>query len=275
MNILINGKSADITLEKEKSLGDVLSGLEGWLHGSGHHVSGIDVDGEKVNALSFSGLMDRSVEGINDLSVTTSSWAELAIEALLDTRRDAEDYENTEFAERAQFFSKWQESPEARHLEDRFPELYRTAFMVFSGEALNPGDLRSLVDERIREMKDPAGELSLLSRLVEETAVRLEDLPLDIQTGKDGRAAETVQIFSALAEKILRIFSILRAEGLEVSGLMADGIPVYNYIEELGTALKELLAAYESKDVVLVGDLAEYELAPRLRNIYRVINTPV
>jgi hypothetical protein len=275
MNISINGKSADITLEKEKKLGEVLSGLEEWLSGSGHHVSGINVDGERVNTFSFSGLMDRPVEEIDDLGVTTSSWAELALEALLDTRRDAEDYENTEFGQRAQFFSTWRESPEARHLEDRFPELFRTACMVFSGEALNPEELRSLIDERIREMKDPPGELSLLSRLVEETALRLEDLPLDIQTGKDGRAAETVQIFSALAEKILRIFGILKAEGLEISGLMAEGLPVYNYIEELGTALKELLAAYESKDVVLVGDIAEYELAPRLRNIYRVINTPV
>ncbi|MDR0602611.1 MAG: hypothetical protein LBG42_09555 [Treponema sp.] len=272
MNISINGRNADITLEKEKNLGDVLSGLEMWLDGSGHHVSGIAVDGEEVSALSFSGLLERDIAGVRDLSITTSSWAELAAEALLDTRRDADDYENAEFGEKALFPEKWRESPEARHLEANFPDLYRTALSAFSGESLNPGSLRSLIDERIREMKDPAGELGFLSNLVEETALRLEDLPLDIQTGKDGRAAETVQIFSALAEKIFRIFGIQKAEGFELSRLMVEGLPVYTYIEEFGAALKELLAAYESRDVVLVGDLAEYELAPRLRNIYRVMN---
>ncbi|MDR1418855.1 MAG: hypothetical protein LBI86_00580 [Treponema sp.] len=274
MNIWINGREADITLEKEKKVGDVLSGLEAWLGGSGHHVSGIAIDGEDVNARTFSGLLERDITGVRDLRVTTSSWAELAAQALFDTRRDADNYENAEFGERARFSEEWKESPEAGHLEANFPDLYRAALSAFSGEALNPGSLRSLVDERIREMKDPAGELGLLRKLVEEAAVRLEDLPLDVQTGKDGRAAETVQIFSALAEKIFRIFGIQRAEGFEFSHLIVEGIPVYTYIEEFGTALKELLAAYESKDVVLVGDLAEYELAPRLRNIYRAISGP-
>ncbi|MDR1105175.1 MAG: hypothetical protein LBL44_02360 [Treponema sp.] len=274
MNILINGRDTDITLEEEKKIGDVLSGIEAWLDGSGHHVSGITVDGEEVNARSFSGFLERDIAGVRDLRVTTSSWAELAVEALLDTRRDAGNYENAEFGERARFSEKWKESPEAGHLEANFPDLYRTALAAFSGETLDPGSLRSLIDERIREMKDPVGELGLVSKFVEEAAVRLEDLPLDIQTGKDGRAAETVQIFSALAEKIFRIFGIQRAEGFEFSRLMVEGVPVYTYVEEFGTALKELLEAYESKDVVLVGDLAEYELAPRLRNIYRAISGP-
>jgi hypothetical protein len=46
-------------------------------------------------------------------------------------------------------------------------------------------------------------------------------------------------------------------------------------MEEFGAALKELLAAYEVRDAVLVGDLAEYELAPRLRGLYAAINTPL
>jgi hypothetical protein len=37
-----------------------------------------------------------------------------------------------------------------------------------------------------------------------------------------------------------------------------------DYIDEFSTALKELASAYENNDTVLVGDLAEYELSPRL-----------
>jgi hypothetical protein len=184
-------------------------------------------------------------------------------------------YGESAFGEKAAFAEKWKESPQAGHLETFFPELYRLVLGTFSGETLNAEQLGLLIDERLREMKDPEGELGKLAPLVEETARRLEDLPLDMQTGKDGRAAETVGVFSGLAEKVLRVFGILEAEGFGVSGLLIEGVSVYTVIGEFGTALKEMLAAYESKDLVLVGDIAEYELAPRLRNIFGALKKPV
>jgi hypothetical protein len=113
-----------------------------------------------------------------------------------------------------------------------------------------------------------------IEALVESTAQRLEDLPLDIQTGKDGRAAETVQIFSTITEKLFRIFSLLKLEGFITDTLLIDAMPFSAFIDDFSAALKELLAAYEVKDAVLVGDLAEYELAPRLRTFYAAIKIP-
>jgi hypothetical protein len=47
-----------------------------------------------------------------------------------------------------------------------------------------------------------------------------------------------------------------------------DGLPVRQFTDEFGAALKELCSAYDTQDSVLVGDLAEYELAPRLTKLY-------
>ena len=44
-----------------------------------------------------------------------------------------------------------------------------------------------------------------------------------------------------------------------------------DYIMEFSAALRELLAAYEQHDTVLVGDLAEYEMAPRLRGLHAAL----
>jgi hypothetical protein len=131
-----------------------------------------------------------------------------------------------------------------------------------------------VTEERLRELGDPSGELERAGPLITETVRRLEDLPLDIQTGKDGHAAETVQIFSRLGEKIFRLFGLMKAEGYALEHLKAGDMPLKDYIEEFDAALRELLAAYESGDAVLVGDLAEYELAPRLQNLYTVISAP-
>ncbi len=42
-------------------------------------------------------------------------------------------------------------------------------------------------------------------------------------------------------------------------------------LEEIGSILRELLSAYESQDTVLVGDLAEYEIVPRLGSLQEAL----
>ncbi|MDR1637946.1 MAG: hypothetical protein LBR93_11490, partial [Treponema sp.] len=64
MDITINGKAADITLEDEKTLGEVLAGLEAWIRESGHRLSGLEVDGEKADPLSLESFFNREVAGI-------------------------------------------------------------------------------------------------------------------------------------------------------------------------------------------------------------------
>ena len=67
---------------------------------------------------------------------------------------------------------------------------------------------------------------------------------------------------------------MLKAEGFLVGEIKVAGTPMAEYLTEFGAALKELLAAYEQRDAVLVGDLAEYELAPRLRDLYAAMRAP-
>jgi hypothetical protein len=42
-------------------------------------------------------------------------------------------------------------------------------------------------------------------------------------------------------------------------------------MEEFNAALSELSAAYENRDTVLVGDISEYELAPRLSKFFSAL----
>jgi hypothetical protein len=200
------------------------------------------------------------------------------LEALMDTQYTITAYGNASFEEQRRIEQDWEESPPASFLSNRMPDLFNRIAHSFRGEGLGTQSLAALIEERLRELRDPLPELNSLGGLVEGTAKRLEDLPLDIQTGKDGRAAETVQLFSNIAEKLFRIFSLLKLEGIITDTLVIDtvpgGVPLSTFIDDFSAALKELLAAYEVKDAVLVGDLAEYELAPRLRAFYSAIKIP-
>ncbi|MDR2143053.1 MAG: hypothetical protein LBP29_01630 [Treponema sp.] len=127
---------------------------------------------------------------------------------------------------------------------------------ILDGKVL-PGKALPLINERIRELRDPAAEIKASFPATSEIAKRLEDLPLDVQTGKDARAAETLALFSGLSEKLFRLLYILRSRGAAAESMNG-------FLGEFGSAVKELHSAYANKDTVLVGDIAEYELAPRL-----------
>jgi hypothetical protein len=123
-------------------------------------------------------------------------------------------------------------------------------------------------------MANPREEIGRAENLVSGIAGRLEELPLDIQTGKDGRAAETMQLFSRIGEKLFRLLMILESSGLSLETLSIDTLPAKEFMEDFASALKELNAAYENRDAVLVGDLAEYELAPRLVKLFTALKYP-
>jgi hypothetical protein len=271
MDITINGKQADITLEGEKTLGEVLSALEGWLRSSGHRISGLKLNGKTIGEDSLDQAFNRDLETVETLDLETSSWAEHAAQSIVSLYGMLAKLENSAYRERESLRAEWAALPGARFLRSEIPELWAMADKSFAGEGSSPGELKALLEERLRELENPRRELAAAAPLVETLAGRLKDLPLELQTGKDRRAAETMGLFSALAEKLVRLFNLLKIEGHFPEGMTTEGVPILDYIGEFDSTLKDLIRAYEERDTVLVGDLAEYELAPRLLQFYAAI----
>jgi hypothetical protein len=256
--ITINGETAGITLEAEKTLGEILSCLDSWLEGSGQYVSGIEVNGEVYGSSSLEKAFELSLDGISRLDIKTSSWADLMLEALFGIKNDLEFYEKNpaETVSGLRKSAEWMESHTAFFLRNNAEDIYRLMLEILDGKVF-PGKALPLITERIRELRDPAAEIKASFPAISEIAKRLEDLPLDVQTGKDARAAETIALFSGLSEKLFRLLHILRSRGAAAESMNG-------FLAEFGSAVKELHSAYANKDTVLVGDIAEYELAPRL-----------
>ncbi|MDR0561114.1 MAG: hypothetical protein LBG73_00300 [Spirochaetaceae bacterium] len=271
MDISINGRPADIVLESEKTLGDLLSGIEEWLQGSENRISGIRIDGERIDALALTDAFNRELKTIRRIDITVSTWQDLALEALITIQDYLNVYETGSFEEQRHIRDGWEASVTARFLSEQIPDIFVLVHKTVSGEGISPRDMIRLIDERIRELIEPSAELAHISPLISEIAVRLEDIPLDIQTGKDGRVAETVQLFSHTVDKLFRIIRFLSLQGSVPDSLVIDALPLNGFIDAFADILKELLTAYEAQDAVLVGDLAEYELAPRLLKLYAAL----
>ena len=271
MKIRINGIDADIQPDTEKTVGEVLSALESWLFGSGHRLSGLSIDGDAARVETMEACFTREIDSIGILDIHTRALTELLAESLIHVMQDITDYEEADYEQKTHFAVSWQESPGARLLAEQSSELYHWIVQAFSGSGSSTHVIRTIVEERLRELHDPIGETARTQPVVEEICKRLEEFPLDIQTGKDARAAETINVFSGIAEKVFRMYRVLRIEGCITDEVMVENTPIDTYISEFNTALQELLAAYEQRDTVLVGDITEYEMAPRLRNVHAAV----
>lgn len=271
MNIRIDGKPADITLESEKTVGEVLAGIQDWLETSGLVISGLELDGASRGSAALDGAFTQPLEGISSINVITSTWGELMMEALAGLKGDLEFYGGLSPEEQEACRRRWNDSVQALFLQNNAPELHEAVRKTLEGNFPASGAL-ALAGERIRELENPHGEAAAVRPLAEEVAARLADLPLDMQTGKDSRAAETISLFSTLTEKLFRLVFLfgrrgVKIESIEVSSMEGNGtgtVSLKSYIEEFSAALREFIAAWENSDTVLVGDLAEYELSPRL-----------
>ena len=268
MEIRINGAVADIQLESEKTIGEILGALDNWLSGTGHRLSGIEIDGKPVNASSLDECFAKEITDVKTINIITSSMPELMAESLFNLLNEIKIFEEINFSEKAHFLAQWKESPEANLLAEQCPDLFNWINLTFSGEGSNTEILRLMAEERLRELQNPAEEMNKAESLVEDICKRLEDLPLDMQTGKDAKAAETINIFSGVAEKIIRIYKILKLQGFQ-------DMPVETCLGEFNDALRNLLTAYEQHDTVLVGDIAEYEISPKLRNIHTAMKSVI
>jgi hypothetical protein len=273
MDIYINEQPADISLDTEKNIGEVISGIERWLSSSGSRIRKICLDNKDISVEALGSAFNISINDIGKLDIFVDPWREFAAEALEVLYEACMLYEKSAFDERKKTSAEWEKSPSARFLASDIPDIFNLATRTLSGEGMSTADFTAFIKERLRELANPVEELDKSTAGIELITRRLEELPLDMQTGKDQRAAETIQLFSGMGEKLFRLFFIYKSEGFCPVDFTIDGLSAKIFLEDFSSTLKELSTAYENKDTVLVGDIAEYELAPGLMKLFSAMKT--
>ncbi|MDR0464859.1 MAG: hypothetical protein LBG94_07085 [Treponema sp.] len=270
MDIKINDRALDVSLDNENTLGEVLAGLEQWLGNMGHRISSISIDGEQTSASMIESIFSREIDKIQCVDIQTNAIAELMAASLLNLLEDIREFEKIDFKDKQEFFNNWTGSATAQFISAEIFDLYAFCVNTFSNGNMTGETLISVTEEILREVNEPVKELTNLEPILKDTCERLENLPLDIQTGKDARAAQSIQIFSAVTEKIIRLYRQLNMQGYLSTDEQSEEL-LETQITNFSGVLKELLEAYEKNDSVLVGDLTEYEASPKLKDLFYAI----
>lgn len=189
MDVRLDGVPLDIVFESEKTVGDVLKGMEAELEKSDATIIEIQADSEVFQASELDELFEKTIDSVKELSLKSVSYADV--------------------------------KEIAAKIFDRFSSL--------SG--------------------------------------RLEQIPLQFQQNKDKEAMDSV---SELADSLSALFDLLPYFSFfpnHFEKISIDGTPITIFIQDLNPLLQDFLQAVETKDTVTIGDIAEYEFAPRVQKI--------
>mgnify|MGYP007069903320 CR=1 FL=1 len=186
MELFINGQKLDITLEGEKTVGDVLRSFEKTAAQNHCATIGITIDGKQVNAEGFDQAAKEPIESAKKI--------ELDVVA-----------------------------------EDSVAEAFKSA-----------------------------------AEKIKDTVELLKQIPVQLQSGGDSKAKASIARLADTVDNFCRIIALstlfperfggIKVEGKNLSAFFEDFMPVFNDLNE----------ALSNGDTVMLGDLAEYEISPRL-----------
>ena len=287
MEIRINDQPLAFRLENERTLGEVLRGLEQWLAGSELVLCEAHCAGRDLLASPAEEWSATPPGEVQRLELTVRHASELRRENLRTLQ---------EFLKAARDFAAGPAARVAEELLRGYPLFLESLRRHFSEAevgarleglaALGAGlgaqelclldaqaraalasaasSLQELIGRRLAEAEDPRSALARLSSELEATVAGISEVSVLLATGRDRQAMEAVVRFSELCQRLLVLLGRL---GVPAVG----GREPAEFFAGLNGVLQELITAFQARDTVLIGDLLEYEIAPRLRQLRAVL----
>ncbi len=152
-----------------------------------------------------------------------------------------------------------------------------TVAIVLNGKLIAAGDFEKAASEPIKDntkieltvisQSDVAQDFDAEAAQCIALADELEQIPGQLQSGKDKEANGIITVLADLIDKFCHTASLSALFPEVYKTLLIDGKTVSAFFSDFEPVLSDFEHALEAKDTVLVGDLAEYEISPRLRLI--------
>ena len=111
--------------------------------------------------------------------------------------------------------------------------------------------------------------LNKFSQLAEE----IEDTSVKLQSGKDKEAASVIYAFADTVEQFCQLVSMAALFPTLFQTCRINGMNIKDFFSDFSPVLKEFEEALANKDTVMIGDLAEYEIKPRIEAICSMIRS--
>ena len=103
-------------------------------------------------------------------------------------------------------------------------------------------------------------------------AEEFEQIPVYMQTGKDVQVLDLLGTFSEKLNELYR--SLLLSDVTELPiDIQIEEKSIHEYQKDITALLHDIVSSIEEKDIIQVGDLAEYELAPLVKTLINGVSS--
>jgi hypothetical protein len=298
VRLTINGEPINYSLENERTLGEVVRGVQGWLAEAGFHVTGMIADAHDLLSEAPDQWSRREVSSVAELGVqaahtgdmklahwrTVEKWLEMVeVEIRAAAARSggpaATGTPEPGSTALSELLSDFPETLDGMRANPYLPPgaTAGTRFeALFTGQAAADvaswpasrlqeaveviAELRGLLARRLADASAPAGALTRCAAQIRESMTRLPEVSVLLQTGRDKAAMEIVISFADVVQSILGLVPFLPPDAKRAKQLA-----------ELTPFLRDLVSAFDARDSILIGDLLEYEITPRIERLAPVL----
>ena len=111
-----------------------------------------------------------------------------------------------------------------------------------------------------------------LTQELSDYAKDFEQIPVYMQTGNDVQALKLLGVFSEKLNELYRALLLSDVTELPID-IQIEGKSVHEYQKEITALLRDIVSSIEEKDIIQVGDLAEYELAPLVKTLINGVSS--
>ncbi|MCR4899498.1 MAG: hypothetical protein K5907_01605 [Treponema sp.] len=108
---------------------------------------------------------------------------------------------------------------------------------------------------------------SALSQLFSELSSKMEEVPVALQSGKNKEVSESIKKVADSIDQFCHIAALATLFPQDFKETKIDGKQFTEFFNDFSPVLKDFETALENNDTVLIGDLSEYEICPRLKAI--------
>lgn len=106
-----------------------------------------------------------------------------------------------------------------------------------------------------------------LSQLFSELSSKMEQIPVDLQNGKNLEVSESIKKVADSINQFCHIAALASLFPEDFKNTTIDGKSFNEFFADFSPVLSDFEQALQNNDTVLIGDLSEYEICPRLKAI--------
>ena len=138
---------------------------------------------------------------------------------------------------------------------------------IFDEEAAKPLDKNSKFEFSIVTKNDIKTAFAKLSELFNELALQMEGVPVALQSGKNLEVSESIKKLAGSIDQFCHIATLASLFPETFTATSVNGLNFKEFFANFSPILKDFEEALQNNDTVMLGDLSEYEICPRLKEI--------